>query len=369
MKVNYKQSFIDDFFSKERKLSFELSISEKAQSLSETYRFKRKTILKSSILGLLTLSALTISYELFYCKNKGINLETNLPICPLKIVTGYQSGNLERDVMSEIVISSQEKYAQKYGYLYNAFTENLAKKCKNFYGQIEECQPQWSKIAIIKNWLEEPKELCSGESWIVWLDDDMPITNPSYRLETIIEQLRENSLTSLIVTRDPQNWHQDRETSVNTGALFVRNDLIAKKIINAVWNARNTPSIGGTLGTCKNQVCLHEQEALANFLKEGANSYLKNSISIVEPRKENIGVNTLARSDEYYDIGRGNMHLNFKSDLASARWKPGDFAGQCSGLPIKGYIGAPKARFKRPKNIRLICVKKLIESSKDFSKH
>ena len=109
---------------------------------------------------------------------------------------------------------------------------------------------------------------------------------------------------------------------------------------------------------------------MADWLRDSAKSWFgafRDRVSVVEPRSDEVAVNTLARGDQYYDIGRGGMHLQFDGDLRNARWRPGDFAGQCSGLPIEGYEGGIDYRSDQPRNIRLECVKKLIESAAKYS--
>jgi hypothetical protein len=342
---------------------------EKKEMFSKDWAENHKTIIKCFYIGMFLIFPVTALSP--YLNENFTSLKSPVepepePVVPIgstgtdssiysvKIVTGYASGNPARDKMSNLVVDSQKQYADLHGYDYEAYTENRAKECR--YG--EECQPQWSKIAIIRDWLQEPKKSCKGENWIVWLDDDMPITNPQYDLKEMISTLQKNSETSVIVTQDPQNWHGARETSINTGALFVRHDNTGRDVVDQIWNARNNPAGIATLGTCPNQICLHEQAALAYLLRKNYKWVYTGKVSVVEPRTSTVAVNTLARGDEYHDIGR-NMHLHFHNDLQSARWQPGDFAGQCSGLPTNGYEPG-----KKPRNIRLECVEELIQSSK-----
>ncbi|MDP1608108.1 MAG: hypothetical protein Q8L98_02200 [Chlamydiales bacterium] len=261
---------------------------------------------------------------------------------PIQLVTGYAKGNPERDEMSQLVIDSQRQYAKTYNYAYEAFTENLATECYNIENLPQSCEPQWSKIQIIRNWLMKPAPASQLENWLVWLDDDMPITNHAYRLEDIIKNLRKGPQTHLIVTQDIQ----PQTSLVNTGALLVRHSPESQKIFDEIWAKRTFQVLQHTtnLGTCKNQICLHEQSALEMTLKtwEEKENPLRQAVAVVAPRTYFVALNTIARENYYIDKNRNNRELKYYSDMGTFRWQEGDFAGQCSGVPINGFRKNPK---------------------------
>lgn len=338
-----------------------IQLKEKEKKRFENETKNKKSSFGSAVtLGILTLNGIVqavhvLAPTLLKANEKKINPED------VTLVTSYTKGNPERTEMSKLVVENQKAYAKRHGYNYVAYDENQARECIPDDKKSKECQPQWSKIAIIRNWLKNQKTEEGKEKWIVWLDDDMPVTNPSQKLEVIVKKLRTGSETSVIVTRDPQNWNGNEATSVNTGALLVRCDDFSRNFIDTIWKMRNYPDgLGNTLGTCKNQVCLHEQSALANYLKANPHQMHSGRISVVEPRSSKAAINTIARDNLYVDKER-NMDLIFYGDSPEARWRPGDFTGQCSGIPVQGWAGLTKSG--APRNLRLECIRKLIQQS------
>ena len=277
--------------------------------------------------------------------------------------------------MSNLVVENQKAYAEKYGYDYKAFTRNLASECYDSNEHIEECQPYWNKIAIVRNWLIKGPLKEDSEQWLLWLDDDMPITNFQYSVEDIIQKFQgpEHNRASIIVTLDSRNWHHDsKETSVNTGALFVRRTPQAKEVINKIWRARNKKIFLGnawtTLGGCKDQECLHEQEALADLLKDEPELVIDGHIVVIEPYASGFGINGLARKGRFINERNRWKVIYEDEDLPERVWRSGDFSGQCSGVPTWGcraldgsskdetwYCDGPV------QNMRLLCIKDLID--------
>lgn len=250
------------------------------------------------------------------------------------IITGYTKGNALRTQMSKQVVHSQKTYAEKHGYRFMEFDENHAKNCKNAQGKQEECQPHWSKIALINSLLQSQKT-----DDILWLDDDMPITNQKISIEQIRKEFPGADQASIIVTKDAQNWHGgDPQTSINTGLLLVKNNEFSKQFFAELYEKRYQHFQGDqTYGTCKNQACLHEQAMMADMLRN--KKYLgKGKVLVIEQRsKTGVGLNTFARENYYYDSERG-MELLYGGDRRSGRWQPGDWAGQCTGMPVKNRL-------------------------------
>ena len=284
-----------------------------------------------------------------------------------KIITGYKSGNLNRDEMSEIVVENQKRYADFYGYEFEVFKKNLANNCLSDKRVKMECFPSWSKIVIINNWLNTCQKNGIKERWIVWLDDDVIITNPNYNLNYIVEKVKKNEKINIILTKDPLNWHQNsQDTSINAGVMLIKCSNISFEIMDHVWSLRNFAKKIGPhqevrLGTCPPDTCLHEQEAFANLLKY--NPHRLKHVTIVKPQDHNIGINGLMRKGFFFDLDKGKG-VHYPDDHPAATWKPGNFCGQCSGLPLRGIdLERDDDTVYNP---RLQCVKTLLKEAKKY---
>ena len=116
---------------------------------------------------------------------------------------------------------------------------------------------------------------------------------------------------------------------------------------------------GYTYGTCPNQSCLHEQQAITDLL--ASEPELAKRTMIVNQRDESDpvggwGINTFKRHD-HYDIAR-NSHLKYDNDQFPSR--PKDFIQQCTGLASYGT----DAKDPTPRNIRKECIEDVIEEVK-----
>lgn len=290
-----------------------------------------------------------------------------------RIITSYTSDKPERLAMTNIVLKNQESYAKVHGYEYQPYINKGLKGCENpnFYSsgcKPKTCEPHWHKIKLIVDWLKTPNS-SEKEEWILWLDDDMMVTNQNWKLEGIVDSLREGRDTSIIVTKDAQEWHGgDKAASINTGLLLVRKDPNSLAFFRELWKRRNEPfGYESTYGTCKNQSCLHEQDRMAEILYKYPD--IINSVVTITPQRPSIynsqmtqlALNTFARGDCYIDYNR-NMRLDYSGDDPNGRWIQGDFASQCTGLPLWGKL-CEAAHYIPTQNFRLDCVKELAEKT------
>lgn len=247
----------------------------------------------------------------------------------ITLVTGYTSDHPDRLKMSKKVVENQFAYANRHNYHYLEYKNNLA----------ETYEPYWSKIKIINNWLDSNNG-ASEDKWLVWLDDDMIIMDPSIKVEDLIS--KHAGAKSVIIAKDAISWHAHPESSINTGILFVKNTQESRDFFNKVWDKRNESFtytekkklIKTTLGKCKDQKCLHEQAAMADLLEHNQGR----CVAVIDQRdKDNIGINTFIREKAYFSLRSNKPHeSNYHSDPLSSVASPGDFAAQCTGIPMLG---------------------------------
>ncbi len=253
--------------------------------------------------------------------------------------TTYIAGNLDRDALSKLVSDNQQKYAKYWSLDGKVVTENLLQgQCQGLT-----CVPYWNKVAVLKTWLEQPSS--GKEEWYVLADDDMPITNMNINPYEAIDLLREGDDASIIIARDVVQWTGgNRDRSVNTGVLIVRKDQNSKEFIEELWNKRNDVASDSphcqTLGTCKTQDVLHEQEAFARVLSENP-SFLNRIVKVVNYRNQyqgrEIALNTFRRHGCFIRTQDGWKDNEFSyKDPADGAWREGDWMGQTAGVPIIG---------------------------------
>jgi hypothetical protein len=250
--------------------------------------------------------------------------------------------------MSQIVTENHRKYCALHGYKYQVFEQNLA---------APEALPYWSKIGGIRRLLDSPEK----PEWIVWMDDDAIVTNPTIKLQDYIQTHGGSDPNTHVIVSEDSMSGQPWCTDLNTGVLMVRNSDVSRSFFKALWDKRIEPVRGEsyTYGTCPNQRCLHEQQAMHDLLRSRPD--FRQHVSIIPQRDgQDIGMNVFRRFS-HYDYNR-DMRLDYGADPSSTRYKEGDFIAQCTGLATAGsrYIGGP------PKNLRLECVNELIQASNKY---
>ncbi len=263
----------------------------------------------------------------------------------IQIFTSYTRDNPERLSMSTKVKEHQQSYCKEKGYAYEAIEQNMA----------EDSLPYWSKIAGINRFLNEP----SNKKWIVWVDDDAVIMNPSIRMEQFIkEHGGDHPKTHVIVTKDVPI----AATKLNTGVLIVRNSDFSRRFFKKLWEKRHEPipNEGYSYSNCPAQMCLHEQQAMDDLIQRNP-TYLQ-SVKIIPQRDEKgVGLNTFERWD-HFDVAR-QMDLNYRYiDTPESRCDHSkDYICQCTGLASQGrnhrYSQDPT------RNLRAECIDTLIAKS------
>jgi hypothetical protein len=284
--------------------------------------------------------------------------------CKRKIVSGsayFNEGDPMRDRYSKLVDSTHAEYAKRWGAEHVVHTDasSLKGRCRDprtvsglFGFNRADCSPYWLKIPMLKEWLEEPRDPNFDEEWRIFFDDDMPVTNMNIDPNDVIDSLRaESGDTSVILAKDPHQWFPNDRVAINTGLILVRKDAKALEFMNRVWDTRqmlfdlDNPHCP-TLGLCKNQDSLHEQQGMGIALDRDL-SLIDRVVTIVPPRDEqsarkHIALNTFYGHDNQCYlrqrkgwIDRPYIH-NLKSHNPNAIWKKGDWTGQTAAVPVWG---------------------------------
>jgi len=277
----------------------------------------------------------------------------------IALLTAYTLDNPNRVRLSKAVSHNQHEYADRCGYQYVEHERNLAVE-KTQEGTEIVWEPYWAKIVGINRILEAKEEAIGVQpEWIVWLDDDAIIGNKEIRFEDIIMQhTKDNPDIHVIITQDSMS-HQIPSIPLNSAVLIIKNNQWSREFFQRVWAMRNVnvPGQSYTYGNCKNQICLHEQQAITDIYQSdrGVQAHLK----IVSQRNEHtrVGMNTFSR-ETHYDVKRG-FTVNYDNDLPSSKAQTGDFIIQCTGLATQGTLsGSQEVR-----NLREECVMRELAKS------
>ena len=282
--------------------------------------------------------------------------------------TTYVAGNKDRDSLSKLVSDNQQEYAQYWGLNGKAVTKSLLAKECTLDGISQDCVPYWNKIAVLRKWINEPSS--GKEEWYMIADDDMPVTNMNINPYEAIDVLREGRDASIIIARDVVSWTGGhRDYSVNTGLLIVRKNQKSKDFLEKLWAKRNDPtssrssSVCPTLGTCKNQDVLHEQEAFARVLKDDP-TLLQGAVKVVNYRnrynEKELALNTFRRHGCFIRVqdGWGSSKISY-NDPSDGAWKPGDWMGQTAGVPVSGMDCTTES----PKSFRIEYLRHMLDKT------
>ncbi len=234
-----------------------------------------------------------ISQERFIEKF-GIDPDKPVPIIP-GTFTMVTLSTPNREAFARLVEENQRKYAQQHGYGY-----------VKYYRTLDPSRPEeWSKIRALSRQLGE-----SGAEWLLWIDDDIVITNPSITLESFVNRYGRDK--DLIIARDA---YYKRGVPINNGIFLVRNTPWARNFLNEVWKK------GAEWYYLTRGKSLLEQQTMTDLLYE---PYRKKLVytdkTVVIPQRE---MNSFLRTQDGYQ------------DPIEARWQSGDFAAHVTGMPLQ----------------------------------
>lgn len=181
----------------------------------------------------------------------------------------------------------------------------------------DEYAPQWLKVRVLQDVLR--RELMNGgakdDTFVVWIDDDIVVTSPKNWIVDMVERMSPSA--EMLLAADAG----EPASGVNTGVILLRATPQALQMLNDVW-AMTTHKVGdATLGTCKNQACLHEQEAV-NILRRTSPEF-EAMAQVVQPVEDSFNINTFYRAT-HHDPKR-RMWVYYDADPDEFRWdsRPG----------------------------------------------
>ena len=186
-------------------------------------------------------------------------------------------------------------------------------------------QWQWLKIDLLRKVIER---LGSETKYVLWIDDDIMMASnrlggKSWITNLIDSKLRSYMKTTMLISRDAGDTNQ-----VNTGLMIfnvtpnIRDSSI--QLLNLIWDEGEKNN--QRLAFCKNQTCLHEQQALNDII---ANTSWRSKISVMNPRENKLNFNTFCRKS-HYDENR-HIYLEY-NDSKDFEYKPGDITAHATGL-------------------------------------
>lgn len=120
----------------------------------------------------------------------------------------------DRPDFSEISRYFLTKYCEKYNFSY--IFENLILDNTRHIS--------WSKLLLIKNYINE-----KNVDYIVWIDDDIIITNPKIDIRNIIEKNMKDNI--IMMQKDC-----DENTLINAGIIIVKNCKMTISWIDKIWD-------------------------------------------------------------------------------------------------------------------------------------
>lgn len=241
----------------------------------------------SLLVGGLTCRALLLSRRPIVVPGRS-DEESSCPfgVCPEEI-SMVSLSTPGREGFASITEKNQREYAQKQGYRFVKYTRSLCD------GRPEE----WSKILAMKEQAQ-----ASNAKWLLWIDDDIIITNESHKLEHLIEAYGADK--DLIIAQDADR----QRTPINNGIFLLKNTEWSRNFLSEVWVE------GARRGYLVRGQCLLEQQTMADLIKE--NPSYRDHVVILPQRT----MNSFVRSPFMY-----------QNDPEDSKWQFGDFAARATG--------------------------------------
>lgn len=190
-----------------------------------------------------------------------------------------------RQPFFQYALDSFKKYVERWKYSLYVYqtTQDLSRPVS------------WSKIKVVSDLL---KDDIQKFDWVVWIDDDIFITNPNIRLEHFIQKCGPQTNFIIASHKEFSQIYAD----VNAGAFFVKNTQWSKDFLQRVWdigNYRYNQETGSSL----------EQSAISELL--GTPEYKESPYIAKLPARTIQSLITFVAKGDMGDYGQ---------------WQPGDFA-------------------------------------------
>ncbi len=207
-------------------------------------------------------------------------------VCTKSSIAMVTISTPNRAIFAQYTLQSFRSYAERWGYDFYCLQDSL-----------DASRPvPWSKILAVKN-------LLSKYDWVVWIDDDVFITNPTKSLKFFIEKCPDS--TELIFTTHRE--FAQRFDDVNSGVFCVKNTPFGQEFLNKVWaigNDRYNEEGGSLL----------DQSAIIELLRDPL--YLNSPLIAKMPARTMQSILTLLYKGDQDDYGQ---------------WQPGDFCAHMAG--------------------------------------
>jgi hypothetical protein len=245
------------------------------------------------------------------CKKDCVGMQPNITPKNIRIVSITTKG---RESFAEISEKSEKSYADKHGYSFVIYKDSESYSAKtDLANQVptqwacsdkaHELPEEWMKFSAVYKQLQDP-----NIKWVLWMDDDMYITNPDIKLEDYIEKYGNDKY--LIIAKDPHYGRQNRDSTIlfNNGIFLLKNCEQAKDFLRRTWE----------LGVCKNKytqrgTSLLEQQSMTEIYN--SDPEVKTHVQMLETRD----LNAIIRFDKY-------------NDPVETKWKSGDFVAHVTGV-------------------------------------
>ena len=192
----------------------------------------------------------------------------------------------------------------------------------------------------------------------------IPLTQRN-KLESIVSDVYSKVPTTRLIITEDADSKTNPMNPVNTGFFMVNASLQSKMLVEKWYAERNHFESNHYLGTCLNQACLHEQEALRVMLsanEEILHQKVTDLITILPQTGTHSvpGINRFQRPN-HFDANRSNTYYNYSNDPVDSKCQPGtDFLCQCTGLTSKGWLWGEFPN--RARDLRSECLMNLIKS-------
>lgn len=209
---------------------------------------------------------------------------------PIALVT---LSTVDRLPFSKFTTTSLKQYADRWGYDLFIYQESLDAAR----------HPAWSKIKAVKNILNSKKY-----SFVVWVDDDIFITNPEKSIESFIELA--GAKAEFIISA-----HMERPVvpqDINTGLFIVKNSPWVLTLLDRIWDIGNHRYANSGAW---------DQDALVELVSRP--EFCNDARIVRFPGRIIQSLLTLLKTGCRGDYGQ---------------WQPGDFAAHMAGATMNGRI-------------------------------
>ncbi len=228
-------------------------------------------------------------------------------ISPNKSIVVVSLSTANRTKLASYTLESIQRYCFKQNYPYFEIN-NLFDISRH---------PNWNKILAVRYRMN----LVSDETWVVWFDDDMLITDPEVRLEDFIALAGNEK--SFIISED---IGIDFGIPINTGIFLIRNNKLMRNFLDEVW-------VYGALNGYFSLPSLMEQQSATDLILNN-NEYAE-AIEILPNRllQSYIGHDGLAEKIE---------------------WQEGDFLAHLAGVAYEKRLEVLSIMLKKKDPFKIL---------------